>query len=172
MGRQNGSVVRHALRASHHEESAHSCATRDDTSPRFYRASLARRRESGFPSRAASVALDDSGDARSRRASGTLETTRSRAHARVFAVLRSSVSPNSRTGLALGGAAPVLAPQAGAQPTAHTACKSATIHGKHKCIAAGQYCTRAYEKDYEKYGYTCSKRDKNGRYHLQRLGRG
>ena len=50
----------------------------------------------------------------------------------------------------------------------HTACTSAVIEGKHKCIARGQYCrhTKKANRDYHKYGYHCGKRDKNGRYHL------
>jgi hypothetical protein len=53
-------------------------------------------------------------------------------------------------------------------PTVQIACKKATIGGKRKCIAAGQFCARRHESDYNKYGYTCSKRDKNGRYHLKK----
>jgi uncharacterized membrane protein len=50
----------------------------------------------------------------------------------------------------------------------HAACKSATIEGKHKCIARGQFCrhTKKANRDYHRYGYHCGKRDKNGRYHL------
>jgi hypothetical protein len=62
-------------------------------------------------------------------------------------------------------------PSSGAStsPQAQTACKKATIGGKRKCIAAGQFCARRYENDYNRYGYTCSKRDRNGRYHLKKL---
>jgi uncharacterized membrane protein len=60
-------------------------------------------------------------------------------------------------------AAPATTP-----PTAHAACTSATIEGKHKCIARGQFCrhTKKANRDYHRYGYHCGKRDKNGRYHL------
>jgi hypothetical protein len=54
-------------------------------------------------------------------------------------------------------------------PIASAACTHATIEGQSKCIARGQFCahnSRA-ERDYRKYGFTCSKRDRNGRYHLQ-----
>jgi hypothetical protein len=27
--------------------------------------------------------------------------------------------------------------------------------------------TRKYQRDYKRYGYSCSKRDRNGHYHLQ-----
>jgi curli biogenesis system outer membrane secretion channel CsgG len=50
--------------------------------------------------------------------------------------------------------------------TAHASCKSATIGGHHKCIARGQYCARSHQRDYRRYGYSCSRRDRNGRYHL------
>jgi hypothetical protein len=58
---------------------------------------------------------------------------------------------------------------ASTHPVAHIACKQARIQGQSKCIARGQYCahnSRA-ERDYRHYGFTCSKRDRNGRYHLQ-----
>ena len=66
--------------------------------------------------------------------------------------------------LSLLGAVPVHAES----PSAHLACKSATINGAHKCIAAGQFCQRNPRamRDYRRYGYKCTKRDANGRYHL------
>ena len=76
--------------------------------------------------------------------------------------------------LALAGAILALAiPAAGATaaghgPTAHIACKQARIEGQSKCIARGQFCrhtTRA-EKDYERYGLRCNKRDARGNWHL------
>ena len=67
----------------------------------------------------------------------------------------------------LVAAAPAAAATAG--PVAHIACKQARIQGQSKCIARGQFCahnSRA-ERDYRRYGLTCSKQDRNGRYHLQ-----
>jgi hypothetical protein len=52
-------------------------------------------------------------------------------------------------------------------PVATVACTKAKIGGKTKCIARGQFCARAYKRDYERYGLHCTKRDANGRYHLQ-----
>lgn len=71
----------------------------------------------------------------------------------------------------LGGAfaSPASSEVEVAAPTIDIACKRAKIGGKRKCIAAGQFCSRKYERDYNRYGYTCSKKDKNGRYHLQKL---
>jgi hypothetical protein len=47
--------------------------------------------------------------------------------------------------------------------------KHAVIDGSVKCIAAGQFCKRSAQRDYRRYGYSCSNRDRNGRYHLRRL---
>ncbi|HUA75399.1 MAG TPA: hypothetical protein VL988_11625 [Solirubrobacteraceae bacterium] len=47
-----------------------------------------------------------------------------------------------------------------ASPVAHASCSSrftsATIGGSHKCLHAGEYCARRYERQYERYGYRCS----------------
>lgn len=52
-------------------------------------------------------------------------------------------------------------------PIATAACMHATIGGQSKCIARGQYCARRYRRDYARYGLHCTKRDANGRWHLQ-----
>ncbi len=47
-----------------------------------------------------------------------------------------------------------------AQPVAHIACShdvSATIHGEHKCLGPGEYCSTRYEREYERYGFECSR---------------
>lgn len=89
--------------------------------------------------------------------SGPMSITRNKHIAAIFAAFVLA--------LGLGAAAPAFAADS---PTAQIACKRATIGGVRKCIAAGQFCARRYESDYNRYGYTCSKRDKNGRYHLKR----
>lgn len=65
-------------------------------------------------------------------------------------------------------ALPASAPAA-ATPIARIACTHAVIAGESKCIARGQYCKRtaAAQRDYRRYGLSCSKRDSRGRYHLQ-----
>lgn len=71
---------------------------------------------------------------------------------------------------AMVAAAPATAATADSHPSgpaATIACKHAKIGGKSKCIARGQYCARRYERDYERYGLHCTKRDANGRYHLR-----
>ncbi len=50
---------------------------------------------------------------------------------------------------------------------AHAACTRAKIGGASKCIQRGQYCARSHQRDYRRYGFSCSKRDARGRYHLQ-----
>jgi curli biogenesis system outer membrane secretion channel CsgG len=70
--------------------------------------------------------------------------------------------------LALAGAAPTAGVQASTSgPTAYAACTKAKIGGASKCIARGQYCARSHQRDYKRYGFSCSKRDYNGRYHLR-----
>jgi hypothetical protein len=72
---------------------------------------------------------------------------------------------------ALGaGAAGAVAPAgaSGGGPAAVVACTKAKIGGQSKCIAAGQYCAKRYERDYRRYGFTCNKKDARGRWHLRR----
>jgi hypothetical protein len=70
--------------------------------------------------------------------------------------------------LALLGAAPAASSIA-SSPTAHMSCTQALIAGQSKCIARGQFCkrTRQAMRDYRRHGLSCTKRDANGRYHLQ-----
>jgi hypothetical protein len=46
-------------------------------------------------------------------------------------------------------------------------CTAARIGGQRKCLQRGQFCTRSYQRQYRHYGFSCSKRDRNGRYRLQ-----
>lgn len=78
-----------------------------------------------------------------------------------------------RTGLALTIAALALSINAGAPaaspigiPTADAACQTATIGGKRKCIARGQFCAVRYQSDYRRYGFRCAN-DGKGRYRLR-----
>jgi hypothetical protein len=67
----------------------------------------------------------------------------------------------------IGGAPAASASTASSSgATAHASCTRATIGGKHKCIARGQFCARRYQRDYRRNGYSCSRRDRRGRYHL------
>jgi hypothetical protein len=76
--------------------------------------------------------------------------------------------------LALGG--PVIAPPAviatTASPTAVTATtcgngyRRAVIGGQEKCLRRGQFCARRYDRQYQRYGFRCIKRDRRGNHHL------
>lgn len=86
-------------------------------------------------------------------------------------MLRRFAAVLAATAVAVGApvaeTAAATARQPTAAPIAQAACVHAKIGGKRKCIARGQYCARRYERDYERYGFTCSKRDRRGRWHLR-----
>ena len=42
----------------------------------------------------------------------------------------------------------------------------AVINGAEKCLRRGQFCARAADRQYRRYGYRCTKRDARGNYHL------
>jgi hypothetical protein len=42
----------------------------------------------------------------------------------------------------------------------------AVILGAEKCLRRGQFCARAADRQYRRYGFRCTKRDATGRYHL------
>ena len=44
--------------------------------------------------------------------------------------------------------------------------KHAVIGGAHKCLARGQFCARARDREYHRYGFHCHTRDARGNYHL------
>jgi hypothetical protein len=69
-------------------------------------------------------------------------------------------------GLSCGLSLPVVS-HAAARPTASMACVHAVIGGHKKCLARGEYCARRYERQYVRYGFTCTKLDRRGRWHLQ-----
>jgi hypothetical protein len=75
------------------------------------------------------------------------------------------VAASMMLGLPMGATATATPSSSG--PVAQIACKRATIGGQSRCIARGQYCAKRYERDYRKYGYSCSKKDSRGRWHLQ-----
>jgi hypothetical protein len=51
-------------------------------------------------------------------------------------------------------------------------CSSGYVHGvilgSQKCLRRGEYCThtRAAERDYRRYHFSCANRDRRGSYHL------
>ena len=42
----------------------------------------------------------------------------------------------------------------------------AVISGAEKCLARGQFCARAQDRTYRRYGFRCTRRDARGNYHL------
>jgi hypothetical protein len=59
-------------------------------------------------------------------------------------------------------AALAIAAPAGAYPAAasSTTCRHdtpAVIGGEHKCLGPGEYCAPRYERQYERYGFECSR---------------
>jgi hypothetical protein len=77
--------------------------------------------------------------------------------------------------MGLGGATTVGVMSASAATTATQAapaqaasCVYGKIGGARKCLRAGEYCARRYQRQYLHYGFTCSKRDRLGDWHLER----
>ena len=72
------------------------------------------------------------------------------------------------TALAPAGRSVGLTPVAQAK-----SCSSGWTHaivgGEHKCLRAGQFCTRRYDSQYHRYGYHCHRYDSSvARYRLTR----
>jgi hypothetical protein len=72
-------------------------------------------------------------------------------------------------------AAPAVAPVVDGSPVAPASavaksCSAsythAVINGSEKCLRRGQFCARAADRQYRRYGFRCTKRDYTGRYHL------
>jgi hypothetical protein len=77
-------------------------------------------------------------------------------------------------GFAAGGSAAVAATAATAEhrsaaPGLAAQCTYGRVGGVVKCLRAGEYCARRYQRQYIRYGFTCSKRDYRGAWHLERL---
>jgi hypothetical protein len=86
---------------------------------------------------------------------------------RRFAVLAVAVS--------VFAAAPAVAPVLDGSPatpsvvmakTCSSGYKQAVIGGSEKCLRRGQFCARAKDSAYHRYGFHCHKRDARGSYHL------
>jgi len=72
------------------------------------------------------------------------------------------------------GAAPAVVPALDGSPVAPATAQAKTcsrgthavISGAEKCLARGQFCARAQDRTYRRYGFRCVKRDARGSYHL------
>ena len=61
-----------------------------------------------------------------------------------------------------------LTPAVSAKPCS-SGWRHAIIGGRHKCLRAGQFCARRYDRQYHRYGYHCHRFDSRvGRYRLTR----
>jgi hypothetical protein len=63
-----------------------------------------------------------------------------------------------------------IEPAAAIAKTCSPGFKHAVINGAEKCLRRGEFCARATDRQYRRYGYRCTKRDARGNYHLT-LGR-
>jgi hypothetical protein len=70
--------------------------------------------------------------------------------------------------LALAPSRPIapIAPAAAVAKTCSGGFRHAVINGSEKCLRRGQFCARAADRQYRRYGYRCTKRDARGNYHL------
>ena len=59
-----------------------------------------------------------------------------------------------------------LAPATAAAKTCSAGFRHAVIRGSEKCLRRGQFCARAADGQYRRYGFRCTKRDVRGNYHL------
>jgi hypothetical protein len=70
------------------------------------------------------------------------------------------------TGTVTHAAAGAPAPQAVVTKTCSAGFTHAVINHQQKCLRRGEFCAHRYRKQYRRYGYDCTKRDRNGEYHL------
>lgn len=63
-------------------------------------------------------------------------------------------------------ASPVHAPVAVAAKTCSRGFTHAVIGGAEKCLRRGQFCAKAQDSQYKRYGFRCVKRDARGNHHL------
>jgi hypothetical protein len=59
-----------------------------------------------------------------------------------------------------------IVPAAAIAKTCSPGFKHAVINGAEKCLRRGEFCARAADRQYRRYGYRCTKRDARGNYHL------
>ena len=59
-----------------------------------------------------------------------------------------------------------VAPSVATAKTCSSSYKHAVIGGSEKCLRRGQFCARAKDSTYHRYGFHCHKRDARGNYHL------
>ena len=74
------------------------------------------------------------------------------------------------TAAALGGPAAMASTASPPVAVAAKSCGSgythAVIGGEQKCLRRGEFCAHRYNAQYHRYGYSCTRRDSRGNYHL------
>jgi hypothetical protein len=72
--------------------------------------------------------------------------------------------------LGLVGVAPAATPAAAPASIARKTCSGSFTHGViggvEKCLRRGEFCARAYDRQYRRYGFRCVSPDARGPYHL------
>jgi hypothetical protein len=72
-------------------------------------------------------------------------------------------------GFAFIGISPAGATNQSAAITAKT-CSASYVHavigGQQKCLRRGEFCSHSYARQYRRYGFSCTKTDYRGNYHL------
>ena len=57
-----------------------------------------------------------------------------------------------------------------ATPIVQKSCSGGFVHGvingSQKCLRRGEFCARAADRQYRRYGFRCVRRDARGNYHL------
>jgi hypothetical protein len=59
-----------------------------------------------------------------------------------------------------------VAPATAVAKTCSAGFKHAVVNGSEKCLRRGQFCARAADRQYRRYGFRCIRHDAGGRYHL------
>jgi len=81
-----------------------------------------------------------------------------------FVVVACLVAPALAAAPLPGGS--YVSPTAAFAKTCSASYTHAVIGGSQKCLRRGQYCARALDRQYHRYGFHCHNRDARGSYHL------
>ena len=89
-----------------------------------------------------------------------------RGRSSALAVLVALFGFASTTTLASPGPAAAAAAHAIAAKSCSAGYVHAVIGGEQKCLRRGEYCAHRYNSQYHHYGFSCTRRDDRGDYHL------
>ena len=72
-------------------------------------------------------------------------------------------------GIALFGGSPAATAHQSVAVAAKT-CPAGYVHavigGQQKCLHRGEFCAHRYQRQYQRYGFSCTEKDSRGNYHL------